>query len=323
VRGLVVLLACGTGLTVAGLYYNQPLLDGLAHELHATRGEIGLIPMLTQLGYALGIVAFAPLGDRLDRRRVILTKCAVLAVVLGLAAIAPTWPLLAAASLAIGIAATGAQDMVPAAAAIAPPAQRGQIVGSVMSGLLLGILLSRLASGAIADALGWRAVFGIGGGAVAAFTLLAAAKLPAIPPTVSSSYGALLKSMWTLVRTLPALRRAALSQALLSVAFSAFWSTLAVELAADYGLGATAAGLFGLAGAAGALAAPLAGAFADKRGPLMVVKLGCVLVMSSFALMGLVPSLATLIIGAVVFDLGTQASLISHQSVIYFKVSKP
>ncbi|HEY0195356.1 MAG TPA: MFS transporter, partial [Kofleriaceae bacterium] len=230
-RPPVGLLAAGAGLTVAGIYYNQPILHTIATELHASPAEVGYVPMLTQLGYAAGIVLFAPIGDRFERRGVILLKSIALILALVGAAVAPSIVALCAASLLIGLFATIAQDFVPAAAAMAPDASRGKVVGTVMTGLLLGILLSRFVSGTAASQFGWRLVFAGAAVSIAALAVVARARLPAFPPTASESYGALLLSMIKLARELPALRRAALAQALLSVAFSGFWSTLALELA--------------------------------------------------------------------------------------------
>ena len=316
---LVALFAVGAGLSAASLYYNQPILGAMAKALHATPRQIGLVPMLTQLGYATGILLFAPLGDRLDRRLVIVCKLIGLSLVLALAGLAPSVGLLAAASLAIGLLATTAQDFVPAAAALAPPAARGKIVGSVMTGLLLGILLSRLMSGAVSEHFGWRTVYFGAAGTIALLALVSALRLPQVAPTATESYGVLLHSMVALARDIPALRRATLAQTLLSVAFSAFWSTLALALGAPpFHLGSTAAGLFGLAGAAGAIIAPVAGSLADKRGPQTVIRYGAALVIASFATMAALPgSLGVLIAGTVAFDLGVQAVLISHQTIVY------
>jgi len=316
---LVALFALGAGLSAASLYYNQPILTQMAAALGATPRQIGMVPMLTQLGYAGGILFFAPLGDRFDRRRTIVVKLLALCAALAWAGAASSVGALAAASLAIGLVATAAQDFVPAAAALAPPSARGKIVGMVMTGLLLGILLSRLLSGVVSEWLGWRAVYFGAAALIALLAAVSALRLPAIAASTSEPYLTLLRSMARLWRELPALRRATLSQALLSVAFSAFWSTLALAIAAPpFQLGSAAAGLFGLAGAAGAVAAPLAGSIADRRGPNVVIRGGALLVIASFSAMALRPSsLGLLIVGTVSFDLGVQACLISHQTIVY------
>jgi predicted MFS family arabinose efflux permease len=316
---LVGLLAIGAGVSVAPLYYNQPILGTIAHDLRATPPEVGLVPMLTQLGYGAGIVLFAPLGDRLDRRTVIVVKSAMLSLALVGAGLAPSVGWLAAASLLVGLLATTAQDFVPAAAAIAPPSARGKVVGTVMTGLLLGILVSRLASGFAGERLGWRAVFFGAAGVTAALTAASALRLPAFEPTTRERYRSLLASIAAHARRSPALRRAALSQALLSVAYSGFWTTLAIAIAASpYRLGSTAAGAFGLAGVAGALVAPIAGATSDRRGPVAVARVGAAIVLSAFVLMSAWQgALVVLVAGTILFDLGTSAALIAHQTIIY------
>lgn len=318
-RALVVLLAVGTSLCAATLYYNQPILGPMAASTGVDAKTIGAIPMLTQLGYAAGLFLFAPLGDRLDRRKVIVAKTVALAGALLSVALAPSFLWLAGGSLAIGLCATAAQDLVPAAASLAAPEKRGKVVGSVMTGLLLGILLSRVLSGAISERLGWRAVYFGAATSVLLFGAVAATRLPAFTPTTREPYGALLGSILRLARTLPELRRAAIAQALVSVAFSAFWSTLALALARPpFELGSTVAGMFGIAGAAGAAIAPVAGSLADRRGPEIVIRLAIVLVIASFAAMALCPgSIVVLVAGTLLFDLGTQASLVSHQTIVY------
>lgn len=317
--GLVPVLATGAGLAAATLYYNQPMLATLARDLGASPARIGLVPTLTQLGYAAGIVAFAPLGDRLDRRRVILVKCVVLIAALTITACAPSAPVMIASSFFLGVFATMAQDLVPAAATLAPPESRGRIVGTVMTGLLLGILLSRVVSGAVTQYLSWRTVFGGAAVAIAALFVLLARRLPSFTPTTTATYPTLLVSMARLLLTVAPLRRAALAQGLISAAFSAFWSTLALGLEAPpFALASSVAGLFGIAGAAGALAAPIAGALSDRRGAPAVARagaLGCVL---SFAAMALLSrSIWALALGTIVFDAGAQTSLIAHQTIIY------
>ena len=321
---LVLLLAMGAGLSAASLYYAQPMLGVLGADIGASLHSVGFVPTLTQLGYALGILLLAPLGDRFDRRRIVLAKAAALCAALLVAGAAPSIGVLLAASLAIGLAATMAQDIVPAAATLAPEATRGKTVGTVMTGLLLGILLSRVVSGFVAEHFGWRAMFIAAAASIALIGAAAWRGLPRFRPTTHLAYAALLGSLGTLWSRHGMLRRAALAQALLAVGFSAFWSTLAVMLhGAPFHLGSAAAGAFGLAGAAGALAAPLAGRLADRRGPELVTRLGAGLVVVSFAALGLAPLMAPhaqlwlLALAAVGFDLGMQAALIAHQTIVY------
>jgi predicted MFS family arabinose efflux permease len=321
---LVTLLATGAGLSVASLYYSQPMLGILAADMGARAVDIGFVPTLTQLGYAAGILLLAPLGDRHDRRTIILIKAALLMTSLLAAAVAPSLGILLAASLAIGMTATLAQDIVPAAATLADASRRGKVVGTVMTGLLLGILLSRVVSGFVAEHFGWRSMFVLAAVGVAIIGVAVWRGLPHFSPTTTMSYPALLGSLLKLLRRHATLRRAALSQGLLSVGFSAFWSTLAVMLHAEpFHMGSTVAGAFGLAGAVGALAAPVAGHLADRRGPELVTRLGAGMTALFFATLCLSPFLSAtaqlwlLGIGTIGFDLGVQTTLIAHQSIVY------
>ncbi|MET0519528.1 MAG: MFS transporter [Burkholderiaceae bacterium] len=316
---LLFLLAAGAGFSVASIYYAQPMLGTLAEQFKASSAAIGLVPTLTQLGYAAGTLLLAPLSDRFDRKTIITGKALALIVALLLAAAAPTLSLLYLASALIGLAASVAQDLVPAAAILAPAERRGKAVGTAMTGLLLGILLSRVISGLVAQQFGWRAMFLAAALSIVALTLLLRRGLPRFAPTTSLPLHTLLGSLLTLLRQHGSLRRAALSQGLLSVAFSAFWSTLALMLhQPPLSLGSAAAGAFGLAGAAGALAAPLAGGLADRRGPELVTRLGAGLVLLSFVAMSFgPPNLWVIALAALVLDLGYQATLVSHQSIIY------
>ena len=321
---LVGLLAAGAGLSVAALYYSQPMLGELQADIGAGARAVGLVPTLTQLGYAAGIFLLAPLGDRYDRRRIILAKATALVVALLVAGTASALPPLLAASLAIGLAATLAQDLVSTAATLAPEAQRGRVVGTVMTGLLMGILLSRVVSGVVASHFGWRTVFVAAAASIAGFIAVAARALPRFRPTTYLHDAALLASSAQLWKRHAPLRRATLAQGLLAIGFSAFWSTLAVMLhSSAWHLGSAAAGAFGRAGAAGALAAPLAGRLADTRGPELVTRLGTGLAAVSFLVMAagaLLPESVQLWViglGAVGFDLGAQATLVSHQSIVY------
>ncbi|WP_375767458.1 MFS transporter [Archangium gephyra] len=323
-RGLCLLLATGAGLSVASLYYSHPMLGVMGADLGASDTAMGFVPTLTLLGYALGILLLTPLGDRFDRRHIILIKAALLSVALLLGGLAPGIRPLLVASFAIGLAATLAQDIVPAAATLAPERHRGKVVGTVMTGLLLGILLSRVISGVVAEQFGWRAMYMLAAASVALLGVVAWHGLPRFRPASTLTYGALLGSLSQLWRTHGALRRAALAQGLLSVGFSAFWSTLAVMLhGAPFHLGSAAAGAFGLAGAAGALGAPVAGRLADRFGPEVVTRLGAGLTAISFATMLASPWLEPgtrlwlLAASAIGFDLGIQLTLVAHQTIVF------
>jgi predicted MFS family arabinose efflux permease len=321
---LVLLLASAAGLAVATVYYVQPMLGVLGAELQATTREIGMVPTATQIGYALGILLLAPLGDRYDRRTIILIKAAALMVALLLAGVAPNVHVLLLVSFIIGLAATLVQDIVPAAATLAPEHSRGKIVGTVMTGVLLGILLSRVLSGFVAEAFGWRMVFFAASASIAAIGFALWRNLPRFAATTQATYSSLLLSLFQLLQKYSALRRAALAQGFMSAGFGAFWCTLAVMLhEAPFHMGSAVAGSFGLAGAAGALIAPIAGKMADRKGPALVTRLGSAFTAASFALMAAAPALSTnaqlwlLALCTVGFDLGLQATLIAHQTIVY------
>ena len=318
-RALLLLLAIIAGVSVANIYYNQPLLDSLRESFPHSASWVGVVPAATQLGYAAGMLLLAPLGDRFDRRLLILLQIAGLCVALVVAATAPSLAVLIGASLAIGVLATIAQQAVPFAAELAPPSGRGHAVGTVMSGLLLGILLARTAAGLVAEYFGWRAVFGVSVVALLVLAVVILLRLPKSQPTSALPYGKLMVSMWHLIVEHPGLREASLTGAFMFGAFSIFWSVLALLLAgAPFHLGPQAAGLFGIVGAAGAMAAPLAGKFSDRRGPRTIITLSIGLVAVSFVVFGLSStSIAGLVIGVIILDVGVQAAQISNQSRIY------
>ncbi|HFZ1707717.1 TPA: MFS transporter [Citrobacter sedlakii] len=322
-RWLILVLALGAGFSVAAIYYSQPLLPLMGEDPGMSITGMGLVPTLTQVGYASGILFLLPLGDRFDRRMLILIKSVVLALLLLICSVSESASSLLLVSLLIGMAATMAQDIVPAAAILAPEGKQGKTVGTVMTGLLLGILLSRTVSGLVGEAFGWREMYQLAAVSIALAGLLLWKALPPFAAHSTLNYPALLGTMAQLWRRYPALRRAALAQGALSVAFSAFWSTLAVMLAEHYRMGSAAAGAFGIAGAAGALAAPLAGHLADKMGVEKVAQLGALLVTLSFAVMYALPFLSApgqwvlIALCAVGFDLGLQSSLVAHQNLVY------
>lgn len=322
-RWVIFVLALGAGFSVAAIYYAQPLLPLMGQDLALSITGMGLVPTLTQAGYALGILFLLPLGDRYDRRTLILLKSVSLAALLLACSFTGQLHSLLLVSLLMGMAATMAQDIVPAAAILAPEGKQGKTVGTVMTGLLLGILLSRTISGLVGEAYGWREMYQLAAVSIAVIAVLMWTMLPRFTVHSTLSYPALMLSMAQLWRRYPALRRAALAQGFLSVAFSAFWSTLAVMLSDHYHMGSAMAGAFGVAGAAGALAAPMAGHLADKVGAERVTQFGALLVTLSFALMFLLPALPVqgqlllIALSAIGFDLGLQSSLVAHQNLVY------
>ena len=316
---LVWLMALTCGLVVANIYYNQPLLAAIGRTFHLSDSRASLVATATQVGYTLGMLFVVPLGDMLERKRLLLLLLLGAAACLGLAAFAPSFALLAAASVLLGICSAVPQLLLPMAAHLAPEADRGRVVGRIMSGLLIGILASRAVSGYVGAHLGWRAMFEIAAGLMLALLGLLAWRLPQDRPTFAGSYGSLMKSLLTLTATLPALRRSALVGGLLFGAFSVFWTTLTFFLEGPaYRYGSDVAGFFGVIGAVGALAAPLAGKTADTRGPDFAIGVGILLALAAYGLMGFTGyHLAGLVLGVVLLDVGVQAAHISNQTKVF------
>jgi predicted MFS family arabinose efflux permease len=313
-------MAVGSGLAVANIYYVQPLLADMGLYFGVPDRRMGLISMLSQVGYATGMLLFLPLGDRLERRSFILAMLgAVTVALLGVAA-APNFSWLAAASLAVGVTSITPQLLVPFAAHLAEPAERGQVVGTVMSGLLIGILAARTVSGLVGNSLGWRAMYGIAAAVMVALAVSLQGLLPRSQPEGSGvSYFGLLRSIGGLLREEPVLRQSCLLGAMSFGAFSAFWTTLAFHLArSPFGYGSGVVGLFGLVGIVGALAAPWVGRFADRRSPRWTIGAGLVCILLSYAVLyELGAMIGGLVVGVILLDLGAQSAHISNQSRIY------
>ena len=308
-------MALATGVAVANIYYNQPMLKIVAHELP---GAASLVSPVTQLGYTAGLFMLVPLGDIVERKRLIVAQFAVLAIaLLGLAFASGTATVLLA-SIFVGFTITVAQQIIPFAAHLASREKRGATVGTIMSGLLGGILLSRTVAGYVGGGLGWREMYIIAAPVAILGAVEMWAVLPSAAPTSQLGYLALIASIGKLWRELPELRRAAFTQALLFAGFSVFWTVLPFRLAEpQFGMGAGMAGLFGIVGAVGVIAAPVAGKISDRRGPAIVVKLGAIICLLSWLLYAASPTIIALVIGVVTVDFGIQSAMVSNQAIVY------
>jgi len=318
-KSLVTLIAVATGAVVANLYYAQPVLHLVAHDFHSGSGLASLIITATQVGYAAGLLLIVPLGD-LHSRRVLVTRIfGVAAVALVGCALAPDIWFFGLASVAVGAASVAGQVMIPFAADLAPEERRGRVVARIMTGLLLGILLARTVSGSVAQLAGWRAIYWFSAALMVVFALILWRALPAEGPRPHRSYWNLVGTSLRLLVDEPVLRRRAWHGACAFACFSVLWTTIAFLLSgAPYNYSSVVIGLFGLVGAGGILAANMAGKLADSDRSTGATLVAGVLLIGAFGLLWLGrSSLAALIAGIVVLDIGTQGMQITNQAIIY------
>jgi predicted MFS family arabinose efflux permease len=318
-RPVLLLFATAAGLSVANIYCAQPLLEALAAEFGFGKASVGSVITLTQIGYALGLFFIVPLGDLLNRRRLVLCQLSFSAVALAVVYFAASKSVLLIAMFLVGLLAVVVQVLVAFAASLAPPEERGSAVGTVTSGIVLGILLARTASGILSDLAGWRSVYLIS----ALLTLLIACALfhvlPELEPPTRGSYPKLLRSVVELYLTLPILRVRAFIALLLFAAFATLWTSLVLPLSEPpYSLSRTAIGLFGLAGVVGAVAAGRAGRLADQGFGQWTtgISLGLLLVAWIF-IACLHRPFVMLVIGIVLLDFAVQAVHVTNQSMIF------
>lgn len=316
---LVWIMAVACALSVANLYYIQPILANMGQTFHVSVNQMGFIATLTQLGYATGLLLIVPLGDRYNRRSLIVGMLIVVTIALVLVATAPTITMLAISAFAVGVTTVVPQIIIPLSASLAAPSERGRVVGTVMSGLLIGVLLARTVSGAVGAYLGWRTMYWIAAAMMVLLALVLRFLLPENRSHTTMNYWQLLRSIGYLVRTEPTLREASLFGGLAFGAFSAFWVTLAFFLqGSPYHYGSAVAGLFGLVGVGGASAASFVGRLTDRFEARYTVGGALLFILAAFVCMWLAGYwLWGLIIGVILLDLGTQSNQVSNQARIY------
>ncbi|EIH9921842.1 TPA: MFS transporter [Escherichia coli] len=316
---LIVLMSIATGLAVASNYYAQPLLDTIARNFSLSASSAGFIVTAAQLGYAAGLLFLVPLGDMFERRRLIVSMTLLAAGGMLITASSQSLAMMILGTALTGLFSVVAQILVPLAATLASPDKRGKVVGTIMSGLLLGILLARTVAGLLANLGGWRTVFWVASVLMALMALALWRGLPQMKSETHLNYPQLLGSVFSMFISDKILRTRALLGCLTFANFSILWTSMAFLLAAppfNYSDGVI--GLFGLAGAAGALGARPAGGFADKGKSHHTTTFGLLLLLLSWlAIWFGHTSVLALIIGILVLDLTVQGVHITNQTVIY------
>jgi predicted MFS family arabinose efflux permease len=318
-RGLTTVLALAVGLVVADLYYLQPLLHQIQGQYHLSAAGASLLITLVQAGYATGIVLLAPLGDVVARRPLISSLYLVAAALVGACALAPGFAVLAVLTYLVGVISASSQLVIPLAADLAPPEERGRVIARVMTGLLSGVLLSRTVSGLVAQAFGWRAVFVVAAAALALMSLTLARVLPHEGPRPHVPYSRLVTGSLHLLATEPRLRQRAGYGMLAFASINMVWTVLTFHLSArPFGYSKAEIGLFGLFGVAGMLAANVAGHHADRQRTHLTTVAAAVLILLSFVVLGLGQgSVVALGAGLIVLDAGMQGMQITNQSIVY------
>jgi predicted MFS family arabinose efflux permease len=316
---LALLFSVACGLAVANVYFAQPLLEVIADDFSMSYATIGVVITVTQIGYGLGLLLIVPLGDLLNRRRLVVGQSVLSALALLAVALAPTGPLLLAGMAAVGVLAVVTQVLVAYSAFLARPADRGRMVGTVTSGIIMGILLARTVSGGLADLAGWRSVYAVSSAATLVMAGLLYAALPRDVARPRIRYPVLIRSVFRLFVEVPVLRTRAVLALLIFTAIMVLLTPMALPLsAAPWQLSTTQIGLFGLAGAAGALAASYAGRMSDRGHAQRTTGIGLAIMLGSWLPIALLPhSLWGLIVGVLAIDYGLQSVHVANQSLIY------
>jgi predicted MFS family arabinose efflux permease len=319
---ITALLAIACGVIVANLYYAQPLVGPISIDTHLPLASAGFIVTLTQIGYVAGLLFIVPLCDLIENRRLVISTLVVVICALVAASLTHSASLFLIAAMFTGLGSVAAQILVPYAAHLATEERRGQVVGNVMSGLLLGIMLARPIASFVTDLWGWQSVFILSAVITTVLAVLLAFVLPERTPSPTMNYGDLIRSLWSLFKTKAVLRRRAFYQACLFGAFSLFWTVIPLWLASHFHLSQQGIALFALAGVAGAIAAPIAGRLADKGWTKRLTGLAIVIAALSFLLTHIFEdasaiALAVLVIAAIALDMAVSGNLVLGQRTIY------
>lgn len=315
----IAVMALCTGLIVANIYYAQPLLVLMSREFSVSESNAGQVTFFTQMGYALGLLFCVPLGDKLERKSQIMAMTALAVAALFATALSVNITMMKVMGFIIGFTSIVPQLILPMAASLAAPERRGKVIGAIMSGLLIGILLSRTISGVVGQHLGWRAMFWIAGGVSLLLLAIMFFSFPSSKPSFTGSYGALMRSVFTLVKEQPLLREASLISACAFAVFGLFWTTSVFLLSnPPFSYGSDVIGLMGLAAATGALGAPLIGRIADRKNPRIAIGYGIACILLGYVIFWLFrSSIVGIVLGIILLDLGLQGVHVSNQTRIY------
>ncbi|CDT60579.1 MFS transporter [Vibrio coralliirubri] len=313
--GRLLLMSSAVSATAANLYYNQPILPKIGAELGLTSEQLGAVPAAGQIGYAVALLFLSPLGDTLPRRRLIAILSIMLALSSFVAFSASSLVALVVACFAIGLSANITQQLIPFAASLSTPETKGKVIGTLMTGLTVGILLSRTLSGFIGEHFGWRAVFMMSASIAMVFGVLLYAFLPTNTPTTKIPYLKLVASMATLIKQHATLRTSALTGALWFASFNALWATLALHVSeSPFNYNAQQAGMFGVIALAGIIGAKVSGSLVSKFGSRNMISMALVIITAGFVISGIfADTLAGLIVGIILIDLGVFSAQVSNQ----------
>jgi predicted MFS family arabinose efflux permease len=310
--------AFAAGVSVANFYYVQPLLVDIGRSFGLDEAVMGLVPTLTQVGLGFGVLLLLPLGDVIDNRRLVSGAIALQAVALLVMATASNLILFFAASMVMGFTGITSYLLAPYVAHLVPSAERGRIIGLIARGAIIGILLARTVSGFIGYYIGWRAVYLFAAIAMLALLWLLRRYMAPLPRPTTAPYAHLLLSLGKLVRNEPAVRRTVFTQALNFGSFNTLWLGLSLYLESPaFGLHSDSVGMFGLLGAAAAVAAPLAGRLVDRKGPQVTLRFALALTVAAWLFMVFAQGIIGVVVGIILIDLGASATDVSNRTILF------